>query len=223
MSILSGKKIIEQVELGNIEIDPFNPEHVNPASVDLTLGSTYKKFFNALHPPEDLRLDAKVENKMLEFEMGEHGLWLLPNHFYLLHTVERVCAKTFVPVLDGKSSIGRLTVLIHFTAGFGDPGFDGQYTLEVMCVHPTLIYAGMRIAQMRFHTIEGEVEDYKERGNYVGERATGPVESQSWRQFKARDEDCFLCKGSMVIDHKLGGRMECPDPDNVHEKVRRQR
>jgi dCTP deaminase len=84
-------------------------------------------------------------------------------------------------VLDGKSSLGRLGVSVHATAGFGDPGFDGQWTLEVTCVLPVRLYAGMRVAQVRFHAVQGEVQQYA--GNYV-EHATGPVASRSWRQFK---------------------------------------
>lgn len=83
-------------------------------------------------------------------------LTLEPRKLYLLHTAERVSTKAFVPVLDGKSSIGRLGICIHLTAGYGDPGFDGQYTLEVTCVIPVRIYAGMRFCQMRFHTMVGE-------------------------------------------------------------------
>lgn len=189
MSILTGPAIRDQVQRGTIEIDPYVPEHVNPASVDLTLGTTYaryKKFRPPPYAPEEGYnfLDAREEQEVERFEMGgtESSLHLAPGFLYLMHTVERVYTDVFVPVLDGKSSIGRLGVSVHVTAGYGDPGFNGQYTLEVTCVHPVVLYAGMRIAQMRFHTVMGDIELYG--GNYVEETARGPVASRSWRQFK---------------------------------------
>jgi dCTP deaminase len=180
--ILTGPEILRQVKLGEIEIDPFVPEHVNPASVDLTLGREIMEY----DVPEECGrrrnwLDAREKNPTFTHMMGERYL-LEPGRLYLMHTIERVCAKKFVPVLDGKSSLARLGVSIHATAGFGDPGFDGQWTLEVTCVLPVRLYAGMRVAQMRFHAVQGEVEQYA--GNYVGEASRGPVASRSWRQFK---------------------------------------
>ena len=102
-----------------------------------------------------------------------------------MHTVERIHTKKYVPVLDGKSSIGRLFMKIHETAGYGDPGFNGQYTLEVTVVHPLRVYAGMRVAQMRFHSICGEVEK-PYNGNYVGDAARGPVASRAYKQFQKK-------------------------------------
>jgi len=192
--ILTGPAIREYVKAGTIEIDPFVPEHVNPASVDLTLGRKVVEYDvnkwrragkEAGQWVERNWLDAKEENPTFTHSIGDSYL-LEPGHLYLMHTVERVYTDVFVPVLDGKSSIGRLGVSVHQTAGYGDAGFDGQYTMEVTCVLPVKLYAGMRIAQMRFHTVhtaaDGKVELYK--GNYVGECSTGPVPSMSWRQFK---------------------------------------
>jgi len=192
MSILSGLEIRRQIELGNIEIDPYVPEHVNQHSVDLTLGNevlqyilrgTVRCFGEHKVYDHGSYLDSKIENDYVRTFLSD-GLILEPNQLYLMHTVERVTSKCFVPKIDGKSSIGRLGVIVHFTAGRGDTGFDGQYTLEVMCVYPTRLYPGMRVAQITFETIFGEIEDYKLRGNYVDKRAKGPVASQSWRQFK---------------------------------------
>jgi dCTP deaminase len=117
--------------------------------------------------------------------MSEHGFHIEPGRLYLMHTRERICTRKYVPIIDGKSSIGRLGVLVHVTAGYGDPGFDGQYTLEVTSIaHTVVLYPGMRIAQMRFHAIQGDVADYQERGSYTGADAVGPVRSASWRQFR---------------------------------------
>lgn len=173
--ILTGPEISRQVALGAIEIDPFVAEHVNPASVDLTLGDdvvTYRRL---------AVLDSRIENAEHRFKI-EDSIVLVPGELYLMHTAERVCTREFVPVIDGKSSLGRLGVSVHVTAGYGDPGFDGQWTLEVTCVLPVRVYAGMRFAQMRFHTVHGELRQYA--GNYADDVVRGPVPSRSWRQFK---------------------------------------
>lgn len=177
--ILTGPAIRAAIDRGDIEIDPFNPEHVNPASVDLTLGDEVLVYSRCGEP--HLLLDAKKDNPTCVILING-WLDIQPGHLYLMHTVERVRAARFVPILDGKSSLGRLGVSVHQTAGYGDPGFDGQYTMEVTCVLPVRLYAGMRVAQIRFHAVQGEIEMY--RGNYVGEAASGVVASRSWRQFK---------------------------------------
>jgi dCTP deaminase len=175
--ILSDSAILAAVKCGDIEIDPFDPARLNPVSYDLALGNevlSYETMYG---------LDAKKEPRVQRSTILDHGFICYPGHGYLMHTVERVHTKKYVPVLDGKSSIGRLFMKIHETAGYGDPGFDGQYTLEVTVVHPLRVYPGMRIAQMRFHTILGEVQKLY-AGNYTGEAAKGPVPSRAWRQFR---------------------------------------
>lgn len=176
--ILTGPEIQRQVELGKIQIEPFDPEQVNPASYDLRLGADYLTYAIPFKQP----LDAKADNPALPGKIFEHGRILMPGWLYLMHTVEVVGTKDFVTVIDGKSSIGRLGIIVHLTAGYGDPGFLGQYTLEVSVVHPVRVYAGMRFCQARFHTVQGELMQYE--GNYVGETARGPVASKSWRQFR---------------------------------------
>ena len=178
--ILSGKEIKSQIKNGDIEISPFDPELVNPASVDLRLGEMVRMY-------EDVGsgnpvLDCRTESMTRLFEMNPSGLVLQPGELYLMHTYERVFTNRFVPVLDGKSSIGRLGICVHLTAGYGDPGFNGQYTLEVTTVYPVRVYPRMRFCQMRFHTIEGEVQQYT--GNYTGGAAMGPVASRCWKQFQ---------------------------------------
>ncbi|HEY8094879.1 MAG TPA: hypothetical protein VIE65_02140 [Methylobacter sp.] len=130
-------------------------------------------------------IDAKKKNPVQRYRMNkETGFLLKPGIGYLMHTAERIRTDNFVPILDGKSSIGRLFIAIHITAGFGDPGFNGQYTLEVTAIHPVIIYPGMKFCQIRFHTIVGDVRSYKQSGNYQGDFACGPVESRSWRMFE---------------------------------------
>jgi dCTP deaminase len=203
--ILSGPEILSQIEKGRITIDPFNPAHVNPASVDLTLGSEVAVYHQvtsresgwanvaAEHggvsngsrvlpyrssPPLDTKKPLSVRRYTIDPEQG----WTLnPGVGYLMHTTERVGTNDFVPILDGKSSIGRLFIKVHETAGFGDPGFNGQYTLEVTAQFPVIVYPGMRICQIRFHAIQGEVRNYQNNGSYTGELASGPIPSQAYR------------------------------------------
>ncbi len=178
--ILSGAAIRKEMERGNIEVDPFEPAHINPASIDLTLGRQVCEYVDA---PV---LDSKCKLNFKQYEAD--AFTLVPGRLYLMHTVERVFTKVFVPVLDGKSSIGRLGICVHLTAGFGDPGFDGQYTLEVTSVFRVRVYAGMRFCQMRFHNLVQPADepllDYRDKGNYVGNSSRGPVTSMSWKQFK---------------------------------------
>ncbi len=191
--ILTGKYIEREVNYGGIIIEPFDRTCLNPASVDLHLGGEVAVYDIGSYSHHGLVqvllendgvLDAKKENSVQRFTIPKDGLVLRPGTLYLMHTLERVCTKAYVPVLDGKSSIGRLGIKVHETAGYGDPGFDGQYTLEVTCVHPVRIYAGMRFCQMRFHTMLGEVELYGHRSNYTGVLAQGPVPSRSFKQFE---------------------------------------
>jgi dCTP deaminase len=196
--ILADSEIRRAIACGDIEIDPYEPAHVNPVSIDLTLGDLVRVYsacgfvptadgrsallaYNKMH---DLSpLDAHKENPTHLFSIVDTGYVLMPGVGYLMHTRETIHTKKYVPIIDGKSSLGRLFMSIHETAGFGDPGYRGQYTLEVSVVHPLRVYAGMRIAQMRFHTICGQVEK-PYAGNYTGEDARGPVASKAYKQFK---------------------------------------
>lgn len=212
--ILTGSAISEAVIEGHITISDFNPERLNPASYDLTLGSRFAVYREVTYfinreqhviakPATDEEaqkvmqdgrglyaahvepLDVRKQNLVWQLEMShERGLLLRPGIGYLMHTAERVQTKRFVPIIDGKSSLGRLFITAHITAGYGDPGFDGQYTLEVVVTHPVIVYPGMRFCQMRFHTLVGEVCDYSAAGHYVGAAAEGPVPSMSFKQFE---------------------------------------
>lgn len=192
--ILSGPEIERQVEDGRVLVEPYDIRRSNPASFDLTLGSygaVYSDVVEQRDPsdssglslyPKDGILDSARDNPTLRFTLPKSGFVLKPGIGYLFHTEEIVWARDLVPVLDGKSSIGRLFTKIHETAGFCDPQFKGQITLEVTVVHKVKVYPGMRIGQIRFHTIVGELRPYD--GNYTGERAQGPVPSRSWKQFE---------------------------------------
>lgn len=191
--ILTGPEIEKQVQADRIKITPFDEGRINPASYDLSLGAQVAVYANSVHCAgrgegvEDGRwfvaggsLDSKLEAQVQTFQMDSREGWLLkPGILYLMHTAEVISTDHYVPILDGKSSIGRLGIVIHLTAGFGDAGFNGQYTLEVTAVHPVRVYPGMRFCQIRFHRMEGETKLYE--GNYTGEAAMGPVPSRAFR------------------------------------------
>jgi dCTP deaminase len=178
VSILTGPEIARRIANGLIRIDPFDESLLNPASIDLRLGPTVFTYDAENGKPErGSYLDARKTNRGSTVRLDDDAsVDLEPGRLYLMHTLERVWAKRDVPIVDGKSSLGRLGVSVHQTAGYGDPGFDGQYTLEVTVVHPTRLYVGMRVAQMRFHETVGEVVQYS--GRYVGDDALGPVPSK---------------------------------------------
>lgn len=201
--ILTGEEIKKQIDLGNIEVDPLNEDNIQPASIDLTLGdevrvysnqivTQFEKYDQSAIPGESLHhdlyhlIDPRQPQSTVSFKIDERGFIIRPGILYLMHTAERLHAKNYVSVLDGKSSIGRLGVVVHLTAGYGDPGFNGQYTLEVTCIHPVILFAGMKIAQMRFHTLEGEITDYRWKGHYTGKAAQGAVPSIAHVQFQER-------------------------------------
>lgn len=197
--ILTGSEIKKCIANAEIDIEPYDESRVQPASIDLTLGTeirVYKKHVTHnedgdpdFQPGASLCVrqgwtDSKCKQETDLFTIGERGFLIVPGILYLMHTEERIYTEEFVSVLDGKSSIGRLGVVVHLTAGYGDPGFNGQYTLEVTCVHPVILYPGMAIAQMRFHTMQGEVDtSYATKGHYVDGKAQGAIPSMSHKQF----------------------------------------
>jgi dCTP deaminase len=181
--ILSGKSIKNAIESGDILISPFEVSNLNPASYDLTLGdeiTVYDGFDQSCGDPLNY-LDPKKNNPSTSIRMDPEGYVLKPGVGYLMHTKEIVGTTKYVPAIDGKSSIGRLFVLVHFTAGLGDPGFSGQYTLEVTPTYPTRLYPGMRICQVRFFTVVGEIDLYN--GHYQGDNSLGAVSSHAYEQF----------------------------------------
>lgn len=201
--ILSDLAIRQAIEVGDIQIDPFNPEQINITSYDLTLGTevcVYQKTVAFeqggglprmdgidLVPTGTCAMDVKEPLEVIRYEIvPDIGWWLKPGIGYLMHTHERVRTSKYNPILDGKSSIGRLFIQVHATAGYGDPGFDGQYTLEVIVQHPVRVYPGMRFCQIRFHTIAGELgRTYDQVGHYTAAHAKGAIPSQAWKQFKS--------------------------------------
>lgn len=151
--ILSGKEI--EKKLGkDLFIEPFNAQQLNPNSYNLRL-------HHELLVYEEEILDMKKPNKFKRLIIPEDGLVLETNKLYLGRTIEYTRTENYVPMLEGRSSIGRLGLFIHVTAGFGDVGFAGFWTLEIFCVQPIKIYAGVEICQIYYHSVEGEYENYK--------------------------------------------------------------
>lgn len=174
--ILSDKKILESITNGEIVIEPFNKNALGTNSYDVHLGKHLATYQGEI-------LDAKKHNEVKHFEIPEEGLVLQPGTLYLGVTEEYTETHNSVPFLEGKSSVGRLGIDIHATAGKGDVGFCNSWTLEISCVHPVRIYAGMPIGQLIYFTVDGDIENYynkKSNAKYT-ERTIRPVESMMWK------------------------------------------
>jgi len=171
--ILSGREIKRQLGTG-IDIVPYNESQLNPNSYNLSL-------FDELLVYDNDVLDMKNPNPTSRITIPEEGLLLEPNKLYLGRTVEHTSTDKFVPMLEGRSSIGRLGLFIHVTAGFGDVGFNGFWTLEIFCVQPIIIYPNVEICQIFYHTIEGDYDLYKS-GKYQNNKGIQP--SLLYKDFK---------------------------------------
>ena len=150
--ILSGKQI--EKEYGStIIIDPFDPALLNPNSYNLRLHHELLVYNAPM-------LDMKQKNGCRKVTIPEEGLVLEPHVLYLGRTLEYTKTTTYVPMLEGRSSIGRLGLFVHVTAGFGDVGFAGFWTLEMHCIQPIRVYPGVEICQIYYHTIYGDYDLY---------------------------------------------------------------
>ena len=163
--ILTGKEIIKQVKEKNIFIEGFDENKANPNSYNLTLNNKLLVYTSNI-------LDMKHQNNTTEITIPEEGLVLEPGKLYLGKTNERTFTDKYVPMLEGRSSIGRLGIYIHVTAGFGDIGFNGNWTLEIQCVQPVRIYPNIDICQIYYHTPEGDTS-IQYNGKYQGDTEIG--------------------------------------------------
>ena len=164
--ILSGLEIQKEIAAGNIVIDPFDPARLNPNSYNLRLADELLIYRQEV-------LDMKEPNEYKRLTIPEAGLVLQPGTLYLGRTLEMTETKTFVPMLEGRSSVGRLGLMIHVTAGFGDVGFHGFWTLELFCVKPLRIYPRVEICQIYYHSIQGEYQTYQS-GKYQNNSGVQP-------------------------------------------------
>jgi dCTP deaminase len=176
--ILTDKQILSEIKKGTIIISPFNRSNLGSNSYDVHLGEWLSMYKCEI-------LDAKKHNPVRTFRIPKEGLILVPSKLYLGVTKEYTETHQHVPFLEGKSSIGRLGIDIHATAGKGDVGFKNTWTLEISVRQPVRIYAGMPIGQLIYFEINGEVETpyFKKKNAKYNKRTNKPVESMMWKNF----------------------------------------
>ena len=185
--IFSDRSIRDAIDTGRIVIDPYEPDFVQPSSVDLRVGPGFRIFVNHRYSEIDPRSPQSDLTQLVEISDDEPFM-LHPGEFVLGSTLERVkLGDDVVARLEGKSSLGRLGLLIHSTAGFVDPGFEGHITLELSNVAtlPIAIYVGMKIGQISFYQMTSPAEypyGSPELGSkYQGQ--SGPTASRSHHDF----------------------------------------
>jgi dCTP deaminase len=174
--ILSDSKILEAIARKDIVIEPYDRECLGSNSYDVHLGRYLAVYVDGV-------LDARKHNKIREFEIGEDGFVLQPGTLYLGVTDEYTETHGYVPFLEGKSSVGRLGIDIHATAGKGDVGFCNTWTLEISVSMPVRVYAGMPIGQLIYFAVDGHVENtYNNKSSAkYNDRTVRPVESMMWK------------------------------------------
>jgi dCTP deaminase len=171
--VISGKEIRNRIGK-DIFIDPFNEAQLNPNSYNLRL-------HHELMVYEEPVLDMKKDNRSKTIQIPEEGLVLQPGTLYLGRTMEVTRSENLVPKLEGRSSIGRLGIFIHITAGLGHVGANGYWTLEIACIQPVRIYPGVEFCQIYFFEIKGDYDKYS-NGKYHNN--SGIQTSQLYREFK---------------------------------------
>jgi len=185
--VLSDRTIGRLIAEGRIGIEPFDPSLMQPSSLDVRVDRLFRVFRNNRYPFIDVRVEQEELTELVEVA-GEEPFILHPGEFVLGSTLERVTLPDdLVARLEGKSSLGRLGLLIHSTAGFIDPGFDGHVTLELSNVAnlPITIYPGMKIGQLSFVQMSEPAERPYGSGalgsKYQGQK--GPTPSRYWKNF----------------------------------------
>ncbi len=185
--VLSDRAIRRLIEAGRIGIDPYDQALMQPSSLDVRVDRLFRVFRNSRYPFIDVKTDQEDLTELVE--IGDEEPFILhPGEFVLGSTLERVrLPDDLVARLEGKSSLGRLGLLIHSTAGFIDPGFDGHVTLELSNVAnlPITIYPAMKIGQLSFVQMSEPAETPYGSGalgsKYQGQR--GPTPSRYWQNF----------------------------------------
>ena len=189
--VLSDRTIRSEIDAGRIVVEPFDPTLVQPSSVDVRVDRRFRVFRNSRYPYIDVRQPMEGLTEPVEVENGEPFI-LHPGEFVLGQTLEKVTLPNdLVARLEGKSSLGRLGLLIHSTAGFVDSGFSGNLTLELSNVAnlPITIYEGMPIGQISFMRMDGPVENPYGSGE-AGSKYQGqaePTPSRFYKNFETED------------------------------------
>ena len=174
--ILSGNEISKRVDDGEINIKPFNAEHVTTNSYDLRLGNTFISYEGEI-------IDPAIENPHRKFQIDREGLLMKPGDFLLGHSMEVLGSDHFVPIIHAKSGIARLGLFIHVTADLIDIGSHGQVTFQLLATLPVKIYAGMKIGQVSFWQPKGDISLYQ--GKY--QSSLGPRASEVYKDFIPAD------------------------------------
>jgi len=185
--LLSDKDIRAEVDAGRVQLDPWDPEMVQPSSVDVRLDKYFRLFDNHKYPYIDPAEEQPELTRLVEVGAGEPFI-LHPGEFVLGSILETVTLPDDVAArVEGKSSLGRLGLLTHATAGFVDPGFSGHVTLELSNVAtlPIKLWPGMKVGQLCFFRLSSPVEHLygsaKHGSHYQGQR--GPTASKSYENF----------------------------------------
>lgn len=178
--ILTDAKILSFIETKDIVITPFKRECLGSNSYDVHLGSTLAIY-------EDHVLDSRIHNKIRSFEIPDEGYVLHPGQFYLGVTQEYTETHKHVPFLEGKSSVGRLGIDIHATAGKGDVGFCNYWTLEISVKQPVRVYKNMPIGQLIYFEIQGDLlTPYNKKSSAkYNQKSPAPMESMMFKNFKS--------------------------------------
>jgi dCTP deaminase len=174
--ILSDQRILAEIAQGHILIEPFDRQHLGTNSYDVHLGRYLAVYTSRI-------LDARQDNPVEEIIIPAEGLVLQPGTLYLGVTEEYTETHRHGPFLEGKSSVGRLGIDIHATAGKGDVGFCNTWTLEISCTQPVRVYAGMPIGQLIYFEVAGDIDQLyhtKKNAKYTT-RTVKPMPSQMWR------------------------------------------
>lgn len=158
--MLTSNEILKQMEKGNIGITPFNRDNLNPNSYNVTLNNKLK-----MYNPDAILDPQEDNNDYTEIIIPEEGIILKPNRLYIGATNEIISTDKFISAIDGRSSIGRLGIMVHLTAGFGDIGFKGTYTLEIVVTQRVRMYPNYKIAQVYFSEPYGDI-DFLYSGRY---------------------------------------------------------
>ncbi|KAG2389034.1 hypothetical protein C9374_014434 [Naegleria lovaniensis] len=175
--ILTDGQILKEIENKSIVIEPFDRANLGVNSYDVHLGKRLAVY-------KEQELDAKKNNAIEVFDIPEEGFVLQPGELYLGVTQEYTETHNHVPFLEGKSSTGRLGISIHATAGKGDVGFKGSWTLEINSIKPTRVYAGMPIGQLIYFEVDKQsilVPYHQKKNAKYTAQTTDPVGSMMWK------------------------------------------
>lgn len=224
--ILTDETILKEIERGNIYIQPFHHSRLGSNSYDLTLGRELIMYHDGSEW-ETKPLDCKKPPEGTGVTMDNNGYTLYPGNLYLGYTNEYTAAHTTVPMIEGKSSIGRLGIRIHATAGFGDIGFAGHWTLEIDVVVPVIIYPNMPIAQIYFNDVSGKCLNpyHKKQDAKYSKQEARPVPSAMWKNFQKGPElKSYTALGELEqmrkFDSMSTGKMQStvPNESNVPQQ-----